>query len=158
MANPRVSPKNWSRVRGLTQIAIGTVRVNVENVSFSKRLEVMISEAKDETDEVMRFRVRDFKLGKESPSDYIITQWPEGVEVKIYPNHQKRPHRPYVPEEVVEKLESVVSDEYPQVPVEEYSFNDLLGLYLDRMEEYYAYFDCVLEGENYKGGAEMVGQ
>lgn len=135
----------------MTQISIGTNRVDVENVGFSRRVRVMIGEADDETSTTLREQVQKFEFGDKNPDDFFLKNWPDGVEIQIYPNHQKRPHRPYVSEKVVEKLETAVADEYPQVPVDEYSFNDLLSLYLDRLEEFYAYYDCVLVGENYKG-------
>lgn len=147
MANPRVSPYNWERLRGLVQIDIGTDRVEAKQMGFSKQLDVAIGDP--EEGNTYREEVNEFTFGKKDSDRYSHTYWENGVEIEIDPEHQTRPHRPYVSKELIEKLEKAVKEEYPNVPVESYSFDDLLGLYLDRKEEYLEYLDCRLveEGE-----------
>lgn len=142
MPNPRVSPYNWERLRGLTQIDMGTDRVDAESVNFRDQLDVVVVEGR-----TYREDVEGFKSGNKDPSQFYNPDWPDGVTVEIDPNHQNRPHRPYVPDELVEKLENAVEREYPNVPVQSYDFDDLLGLYLDRRQEHLEYLGCELVGD-----------
>lgn len=156
MANPRVSPANWERLRALAQIDIGTDRVEAEQMGFTKQLEVVVADPESENS--YRDEINKFKFGGKSPEGLTHADWEEGVTVEIDPNHQRRPHRPYVPDDVVDKLKSAVKVEYPNVPVESYSFDDILGLYLDRKEAYLEYLGCRVEGENYKDGEQTEAQ
>lgn len=145
MAIPRVSHYNWERLRGVTQIDIGTMRVDAEELSFDKRLDVVLP-PKDVEGAGMRDMVNKFKFGGMDASTYSHEDWERGVEIEVDLDGQERAHRPHVPEELVERLEAAVKREYPSVPVESYSFDDLLGLYLDRKVEYLEYLDCELVG------------
>lgn len=141
MPNPRVSPYNWERLRGLAQISMGTDRVSAESVNFRDQLDVVI-----DREGTVREQVEKFESGKGDPSTYYHPDWPDGVTIEVEPSHQDRSHRPYVPGDLVEELESAVEREYPNVPVRSYDFDDLLGLYLDRRQEYFEYLGCELGG------------
>lgn len=140
----------------MAQIDIGTDRVEAEQMGFTKQLEVAVEDPDDETS--YRNEIQKFKFGSKDPSGLTHADWENGVTVEIDVDHQQRPHRPYVPDDVVDKLESAVKVEYPNVPVESYSFDDILGLYLDRKEGYLEYLGCEVKDENYKDGEQTEAQ
>ena len=157
MATPRVSHYNWERLRGVAQIDVGTDRVGVEDLSFNKWLDVAVPDDLEDSDPYLE-KVDEFEMGEKDPAGYIHSDWKDGVEIEVDSGGRDRPHRPYIPGELVERLNQAVQREYPSVPVASYSFDDLLGLYLDRKLEYLEYLDCHVVGNIDKDGNDTGGQ
>lgn len=137
MLVPKVSHDSWERVRGFSQIALGTDKVDVNQLSFSDRLvQLMSCPGGGESFRVAADEVRN------SLNNYSSAQWPEGKEILIHPNSQDRSHRPEVSEELAERLTERLYEEYPGMAVDGFGFDKKLQLLLERVAEYYELLGC----------------
>jgi hypothetical protein len=147
MAVPAVSHDNWERTRALSQIAMGTLKVDSNSLSFSKQLERLLESGRAFIDEIEE-KKEVKQTGPVDPGKLVHQQWEDGITMEYSPGGRDRPHRPEVPDELVEELRKVVDELFPGVPADEFSANKLLGLYLDEVESAYATVNCTIQKES----------
>ncbi len=137
MAVPHVSHDHWERTRGLAQFSMGTLRIDASKLSFQEQL---ASVARPEGQDPYWEDIDEMEKSRKS---YSHAEFDGEVVVTIEAGGG-RTHRPEVDDELVEQLQESVSREYPNVPVDGLSFDDLLELLLERAERYYELMDCEL--------------
>jgi hypothetical protein len=163
MAVPLVSHEHWERTRGVTQLLMGTHKVDAGSLSFARQLRQVVAggsyrDVLDEYREQQESPLRSTQRGGET--ELYHQEWgPDGVTLEITPDARDRPHRPEVPDDLVDDLDEVVLEDYPTVPVDAISFDEKLELLLEAAEEYYGELNCRLAPkELFERKAQMTGK
>jgi hypothetical protein len=109
------------------QIALGNHEVDARNLSFAKCLELCGGKRTDGG-------YRDMQYSEEG---YSHENWKDsGMTVAWEVEDRDRPHRPTVPNEIMESMEEVMETEWPTVPTESLSFDRQLSMFLKRRHEW----------------------
>ncbi|MUV91141.1 hypothetical protein GJ629_15635 [Halapricum sp. CBA1109] len=153
MAVPSVSHRNWCRLQGITQFVIGTTSVHPGELSFADQLRACVDYA-----DGVRHNLRNDDLG-----GYTHAELRTPYTFENDSTGRDRPHRPEVPEELMDDLVEALNNEYPELPVEDMDFNKQMDLLLDPLAKYYRKLDCYLSvntssDEDVEGDKEAANQ
>jgi hypothetical protein len=149
MQAPAVSSYNWERTEALAQIAMGTRSVDVSEMSFADRMELIIeAEPANGLEEI-----------EEEGGSWYSNNWGKsGVKMRIAPTDRDRPHRPEVGDDALNVLDEWVRRTHPNVPVKSIDFDEKLTLLLDTAQEYYSELDCQVVNVNSQERAQQLAE
>jgi len=134
MAVPVISDNTWQRTKGLTKIAVASESIDVESISFSDKVEILLN-----TQPVEEYKDMDF-----DSYTYSHSFWDEGktFTVKVDPD---RDHRPRFPSDTLERLDRWVNELPTSPPADTLSIEDKVSLLNEKVERYFKALDCYIK-------------
>lgn len=137
MPAPQVSHENWERLEATTKLLLGAGRIDATALSFTQQLKYVVSHARPDSDgEAVAFC--------DVTPEYVNTHYlsdlgPSPTVIRYDPDGRDRPHRPEVPEVLLDATFAAAELEEPQLFVDDLSFDDALTVVLDGVGELLKY-------------------
>jgi len=161
MVVPQVSHQNWWLLKGSAQIAMGNHAVDTQELSFNSCLELILRDEGNDSYQEGIVEVKQNKASRASKKWYH-PDWPDNSEntIEVEYEDRERSHRPRVDSDVMSSFEEQVAEEWPNIPIEDLSFDRKLTLYLKKRHDWLDVLDTGFIIENTTTGeiADMYQQ
>ena len=141
MPAPAVSHEKWTRADALCYFVMDGQEKQVEKLGFKNQLKAIRNDIED-MDESLTSKINDMSDGTYYHPALSTPASP--CRRTIYPDEQQRHHRPSISAADEDRLDELVSREYPSLPVEGLGFDDKVGMLFDKYEKYWNCLECYI--------------